>query len=148
MPEQFLTRLSASQARLGTSRMNHLQADVARRRVIADAYGDWLVRRGRSPAIEPPDQESAFLRYPLRVTDRAPFVAEAERSGIDLGDWFVSPVHPVLTGLDRWGYLDGSAPNAERACREVVNLPTHPSLGDKAVERVIAFLGRNVDLIV
>ncbi len=34
----------------------------------------------------------------------------AARAGIDLGDWFVSPVHPVTDRLDRWGYVTGSAP--------------------------------------
>jgi dTDP-4-amino-4,6-dideoxygalactose transaminase len=72
----------------------------------------------------------------------------AERAGVDLGDWFVSPIHPATDHLERWGYVAGCAPNAERACREIVNLPTVPALGDGSVDRVLSFLAEQVDLIV
>jgi dTDP-4-amino-4,6-dideoxygalactose transaminase len=147
MPARFLTGLSESQARLGSDRLSRLGGEVARRRNIAHAYSDWLIGNGRAAPVEPADQEHAFLRYPLRVTDRTRFMSEAEQAGIDLGDWFVSPVHPVLDRLDRWGYLAGTAPNAELACREIVNLPTDRTVGDNDVEQVIAFLGRHIDLI-
>ena len=74
--------------------------------------------------------------------------AAAEHAGIDLGDWFVSPVHPARERLERWGYLAGSAPNAERACREIVNLPTEPGQRDGDVDRVISLLADQLDLIV
>jgi perosamine synthetase len=147
MPEGFLTRLSDSQARLGSDRMGRLAADVERRRSIAHRYSHWLLAHGRTPAPEPAEMEHAFLRYPLRVSDRRQFRAAAERAGVDLGDWFVSPVYPAKNHLDRWGYIAGSAPFAERACREIVNLPTDPTLGDRHVERVVALLAERVDLI-
>lgn len=147
IPSRFLAKLSATQARLGTERLEHLPSEVARRRRIAHRYSEWLGQQGRTPAVEPADQEHAFLRYPLRVTDRQRFMSAAERAGIDLGDWFVSPVHPVSNELVRWGYLAGTAPNAERACREIVNLPTDPTLGDEDVEQVIGFMARYVGLI-
>jgi len=147
MPPRFLARLSETQARLGADRLSRLQDGVARRRRIAHTYSDWLIGNGRAAAVEPADQEHTFLRYPLRVTDKPRFMTAADRAGIDLGDWFVSPVHPVLGQLERWGYLAGTAPNAERACREIVNLPTDPTLGDNDVEQVIGFMGRHIDFI-
>ena len=147
MPEGFLARLSESQARLGADRLSRVQNEVERRRRIAHAYSDWLIGSGLSAAVEPADQEHTFLRYPLRVTDRPRFIASAEKAQVDLGDWFVSPIHPASDQLERWGYLAGTAPNAERACGEIVNLPTDPTLGDTDVERVIEFMERHADHI-
>jgi dTDP-4-amino-4,6-dideoxygalactose transaminase len=147
MPANFLTRLSESQARLGTGRLHRLHEAVGRRRQIAHAYSDWFIGNGRAAAVEPAEQEHAFLRYPLRVIDRRRFIAEAEQAGIDIGDWFVSPVHPVVDRLERWGYVAGTAPIAERACDEIVNLPTDPALGDNDVEQVITFLAAHEGLI-
>jgi perosamine synthetase len=143
MPDGFLTRLSGWQARLGSARLRCLSADVQRRRSIAQAYSAWLVGHGRTAAAEPAGSTHAFLRYPLRVNDRPAVIREAERALVDLGDWFVSPIHPVLDRLERWGYEPGLAPVAELACAEIVNLPTGPGLSDREVERVLRFLAEN-----
>jgi dTDP-4-amino-4,6-dideoxygalactose transaminase len=139
--------LSDSQARLGTDRLRRLPSDVQRRRAIAHRYSEALSAAGRTVAAEPPAAEHAFLRYPMRVADRGRFQSAAERAGIDVGDWFSSPVHPVTTQLRRWGYDAGSAPNAEQAWREIVNLPTDPKLRDHDVERVLSLLQESVDVI-
>lgn len=147
MPPGFVARLSTAQARLGSERIERLATVVAERRAIAHRYSAWLRERGLTVAAEPPDTEHAFLRYPLRVADRRRFRAAAVRSGVDLGDWFVSPIHPVTERLDRWAYTGGTAPVAEQACREIVNLPTDPDLGAEGVERVLAFLADQTPLI-
>ncbi len=147
MPDGFLAGLSERQAQLGSDRLAALPAAVSRRRWVAHRYSDWLVSTGRTAAFEPAGSVHAFLRYPVRVADRRRFAAAAAASGVDVGDWFVSPVHPVLDRLDRWGYVEGSAPNAERACRDIVNLPTDPSLSEAHVERVLALIGQHLDLI-
>lgn len=148
IPDGFLCRLSDAQARLGCERLARLRADVDRRRAVALRYSGWLTSNGRTAAAEPPYADHAFLRYPLRVEDRRAFHVAAERAGIDVGDWFVSPLHPVTDHLERWGYEAGSAPMAEGVCRQIVNLPTDPNLGDREVGRVLAFLDRTIDLII
>ncbi len=147
MPAGFLARLSESQAGLGSDRLATLSAQVAQRRLVAGQYSSWLAAHGRTAAAEPAYAEHAFLRYPLRTRDREGFRSAAELAGVDLGDWFVSPVHPVTEGLDRWGYLAGTAPAAEQACREIVNLPTDPALGPRGVEQVLSLLAAQVDLL-
>jgi dTDP-4-amino-4,6-dideoxygalactose transaminase len=71
----------------------------------------------------------------------------AEQAGIDLGDWFVSPLHPITAGLERWGYRAGTAPQAEAACAEIVNLPIDPHMTERDVDRVLDLLGTTLDLI-
>ncbi len=147
MPQGFLAGMSESQARLGSERLGRLPAEIERRRDIAHRYSSLLVDSGREAAAETAESSHAFLRYPLRVADRRRFLDAAEQAGIDLGDWFVSPVHPVVNRLDRWGYVAGSAPNGERACAEIVNLPTEPTMSDGHVDRVLAFLSAQSSLI-
>lgn len=148
MPRNFLMKLSNSQARTGVERLRRLPAEIERRRSIAHRYSELLFRAGRTAAAEPADAEHAFLRYPLRVVDRRRFSMSAEQAGVDVGDWFISPVHPVTSRLQRWGYVPGCAPNAEQACREIVNLPTEPSLQDGEVDRILSFLAKHLDQIV
>lgn len=148
MPRGFLARLSASQAQIGADRLLRLPMEVDRRRSIAHRYSDWLTTHGRTAAAEPDHAEHTFLRYPLRVADRPRFLALAERAGVDLGDWFISPVHPVTTHLERWGYSAGHTPIAERACREIVNLPIEPSLNDSDIDQILSFLSAHLDLVI
>lgn len=147
MPEGFVMRLSRSQAHDGLERIGRLATQVERRRTIAGRYSNWLSAHGRSFPAEPPGFVHAYLRYPLRVTNRPTFIGAAKRAGVDLGDWFVSPIHPVLEHLERWDYRPGTAPIADRTCAEIVNLPTNPSLPDQEVDRVITFLAQHVQSI-
>jgi dTDP-4-amino-4,6-dideoxygalactose transaminase len=147
MPAGFVARLSEAQARLGSRRLRALPAEIARRRAIAHRYSDWLLAAARTPAAEPPGIEHVFLRYPLLVDDRPRFVIAARQAGIDLGDWFVSPVHPVVNGLERWGYTSGRAPVAERVCAQIVNLPVDPGLDEADITRVLRFLERHAGQI-
>jgi hypothetical protein len=72
-----------------------------------------------------------MLRYAVRVPDKETFLAQAKRLHIPVGDWFVSPLHPVIRDLSQWGYQAGQCPLAEQACREVVNLPTDRPLSHR-----------------
>jgi dTDP-4-amino-4,6-dideoxygalactose transaminase len=145
MPDGFLAGISDWQARRGAERLQRLVDDVRRRRSIAGRYSAWLRDHDRTPAAEPTGVTHSFLRYPLRVRDKDTFVTAADRAGINLGDWFVSPLHPITTGLDRWGYVGGSAPVAEAACSEIVDLPTEPGLSDRDIDGVLRFLETTVD---
>jgi len=147
MPDGFFARLSPWQAQVGADRIARLAHDIGLRRATAGRYTAFLVGHDRTRAAEPTGSTHSFLRYPLRVKDRRAFVAAAERAGIDLGDWFVSPLYPITKGLDRWGFRAGTAPIAEAVCSEIVNLPTDPSLSERDVDRVLGFLGSRIEWI-
>ena len=71
-------------------------------------------------------------------------MALAEKSRVSLGEWFLTPLHPVKADLSAWGYEYGKYPVAEYLAAHVVNLPTTPS----DVGRVTGFLERNLDEVV
>jgi dTDP-4-amino-4,6-dideoxygalactose transaminase len=147
MPAEFVMRLSESQARLGSVRIQEIASVVDTRRAIARIYTDWLTAHSRTAVVELPRNVHSFLRYPIRVSDRTTFLKRSSSAGIDIGDWFVSPVHPVVDGLDRWAYHAGSAPEADLAAKEIVNLPTDMYPGSRSLGVVLRFLGDNVGLI-
>jgi len=76
----------------------------------------------------------------VRVADKEGAVAAAAGCGIELGTWFVSPLHNVMRGLEKYGYHWGMCPVAEKAAREVVNLPVHPRASARTVRRTVAFI--------
>jgi perosamine synthetase len=140
MPDAFVARMSGFQARLAAQRLATLGAKVRRRRAVAERYSAWLSANGGTPAHEPAPGEHAFLRYPLRVRERDAFVDEARRRGVDLGDWFHSPLYPITGDLGRWGYCWGTNPVAERVASEIVNLPTDVAPDGREVQAVKALL--------
>jgi dTDP-4-amino-4,6-dideoxygalactose transaminase len=147
MPAGFVTRMSAVQARLGRRRLPSLAQTVVARRTIAERYSEWLVGHGCTEACEPPSSTHAFLRYPIRVRERDAFLEAARRRGLDLGDWFHSPLYPLKGDLSRWLYRPGMAPVAERVTSEIVNLPTDVAPDGKAVRAIEALLEASVDRV-
>ena len=148
MPSNFLTRMSQLQADLGTRRLGALSGAVLRRRAVAERYSRWLRVRGRTAVHEPPDCTHAFLRYPLRVRGRDAFLDDARRRGLDLGDWFRSPLYPIRGELTRWGYRWGASPVAERVAAEIVNLPTDVTPDGHQLRAIEDLLEAWVDRIV
>ena len=97
--------------------------------------------------MQPEYADHLFLKYPILVSDRSLFMKLAETSKIRLGDWFISPLHPIVGDLSAWGYTFGSCPNAEFLADRVVNLPTDPDLSETELNGVIQLLKDRSDLI-
>ena len=147
MPDAFVTRLSAFQARLASRRLRTLDALVRRRRAVAGRYSEWLAARGKTAPAQPDSAGHAFLRYPILLWERDAFVEEADRRGVLLGDWFHSPLYPIQEDLGRWGYAEGSCPIAERVSAEIVNLPTDVDPRGREASAALELLEACVDRI-
>lgn len=90
----------------------------------------------------------ALLRVPLRVRDKQQVLLEARRQRLLLGDWYRTVVEPCrLSELEKVNYSLGNCPNAEAATREVINLPTYPTLKPFEVQRVINFITEHVTVL-
>jgi hypothetical protein len=79
----------------------------------------------------------------LIVKDRWTFLKLAEKDKIKLGDWFLSPIHPVENNFEQWGIIPHNYPCAYNISQRIVNLPTEINENGQ----VIAFLSRNITLI-
>lgn len=124
MPDDYRRKMSRLQAWLLKRRLPALPEKVEERRRIAARYDEVLEDIGLVPPSRPDYAYHSMLRYAFRVPDKRDFLRRARNAGIPVGDWFVSPLHPIEEDLDRWGYFEGACPSAEAACREVVNLFT------------------------
>lgn len=81
-----------------------------------------------------------FLRYTIK-TDRArELIAFSQKRGVFLGDWYWPVIAPSATDYQRIGYQPGSCPQAEKASRRSVNLPTHPNLTLQDAKKVVKIL--------
>ena len=134
-PEQYEERLAAAQAEIGLAQLARLDENLAHRRRVAAEYEAALEPLGFVAPAVADDAEPAWVRYPVRVADREAAIRALRRHTVP-GTWFTSvqeeAVRPTING-----YVAGTCPQAERAARELVNLPTHQRVGPKDVAAIV-----------
>jgi dTDP-4-amino-4,6-dideoxygalactose transaminase len=74
-------------------------------------------------------------------------VKAAQLRNIEIGDWFVSVLHPLTVPLSTAYYRDGDCPVGEEIARHLINLPTHSGMDEGKVLKVVDFLKRMRDEI-
>ncbi len=85
--------------------------------------------------------DPVLLRYPVRVSNKDWVLTQARRRWIELGDWYKHPVdQPEDSKADSFGYRMGMCPEGERAGREVVTLPMHERVTERAARNIVQFL--------
>ena len=142
MAEGFFKRMSDSQARSGISQLRKLDENLAHRRRMTRAYDELLQEHGW-PSPQLSDRlDPALSRYPVRVADKKRLLGAAWRHLLELGSWFESPIHPIETSMEAYGYEAGMCPEAERASLEVINLPVHPRTNETTARRTVAMITR------
>lgn len=140
MPAGFFKGMSLAQARSGLRQLAQIGPNLTHRRAMQGLYDRLLVERGWPLPQLPADIEPVLVRYPIRVADKTLALREAARHLVELGSWFESPLHPQETPLAQYDYQPGSCPEAERASREVINLPTHRRTNARTARRVVDFV--------
>ena len=134
-PGDYEQRLSNGQCAVALRQLRRLGTNLNHRRAISNEYRERLGGREFTAPRVPPKGEAAFVRYPVAVKDRAAAVRRLSPHAV-LGMWFTSVLEESVAP-EVAGYAAGSCPNAERAARDLVNLPTHlrVQLGD--VDRLV-----------
>lgn len=139
-----MTMIPPLQQRLARKKQR-LDAITAHSRQVTAQYQQGIrSKRVAHPSV-PVEGEAIFARYPLIVADKPALLAAARRANAELAEWYTTPVHP-LTGRDLAlvHYEAGSCPQAEQRCREVVTLPTHNTVTERDVKRIVRFLNHQV----
>lgn len=137
IPAGFLKKMAPIQMKKGISELKKLDAYVIHRKKIAKLYDSILSNLGINVY---PNPDHAYLKYPLLVKDRELFLKLAEKHSIELGDWFISPIHPIQNNYHLWQYEYGKFPNAEMISKHSVNLPTNSDINPKTIKRIQNFL--------
>ena len=143
MPIDYYKDISRVQINKGIKSLRNIFQLNELRKKDAFQYTKYLKSKNKNHVEENVFANHIFLKYPLLVKDRDVFFELAQKSNINLGDWFLSPLHPVRDELDQWGLIRNEYPVASSIAEKIVNLPTdipEPS-------EVIRFLEKNLDLI-
>lgn len=140
-PKDFFKSASAIQCANGLNGLKSLPKLLAERKQTAQWYTEFLRDHGKTYVSESLNSNHSFLRYAALVHDRDAFLRKAEAAKVEIGDWFLSPLHPITTDLSPWQLDVSQFPTAARITRQIVNLPTSPN----DFERVRDFLVTNLD---
>ena len=137
----FFKAMSTVQAKSGLRQLKKVERNIAHRKKMAHFYDELLAEKGwPTRQYDVSIMEPVMVRYPLRIAEKEQALAEAAKAGVELGSWFDSPLHQIETSLQAYDYEPGVCPQAEKAAREVVNLPLHPRAGEKTAKRTVEFI--------
>jgi dTDP-4-amino-4,6-dideoxygalactose transaminase len=115
--------------------------DAEFRRSKAATYAAALHQIGARTCKVSAGADPVFLRYPFLTAQKTRILEQAHKRNIELGDWFVSAVHPHSDSeCEELGYRQGMCPNAERAGKEILTLPIYDKVTDRESDRAIDFL--------
>jgi len=139
--DDFFKGIGAVQARSGLRQLQKIEQNIAHRIKTAQLYDQLLEDKGwKARAYNETIMQPVMVRYPLRIAEKTQALEQAAKAGIELGSWFECPLHPIETPLASYDYKPGTCPEAEKAARQVVNLPLHPRVSEKTAIKTIQFI--------
>jgi dTDP-4-amino-4,6-dideoxygalactose transaminase len=138
MPAGYLKRMGFSQQTGWTLGLNKIERLLAKRYQTAEFYDDFFKRKGIPVPLQPDYAKHGMLRYVIRVPDKERILQRARKRHIPIGDWFISPLHPVENDLEPWQYQKGQCPESEKACRETINLFTDHALSENQLNTLLS----------
>ena len=137
-PDMFPARMPETFAALALHQFGKLEKYNTHRREIAKIYFENI---GSAYATLPVRNEGAiYLRFNILHPHAKKVIMEAKGKHILLGDWYKNIIDPTGTDFNKMHYTPGSCPNAERAARESINLPTHINISSGDAATIIEFL--------
>lgn len=142
-PKGFEKGFSRTQSMRGIDELEKFEKVLEHRKRVADLYKKILLDIGIEPPYEPEYAVHTYLKFPILDRDRIRFFEQAEKEKIEIGDWFLSPIHPISKDFELWHYNWGENPIAEKISQHIVNLPTHPGIDEDYVDKISEFLKRN-----
>lgn len=122
MPNKYFKGFSQIQAKEGVAQLRRFGRILGERKGVAARYGNALEERGKRCVPRCLYGNHSFLRYPVWLKDKKRFFDSARKARVKVGDWFMSPLHPVVNNLERWGFNEAEYPVAVHAARHVANL--------------------------
>jgi perosamine synthetase len=143
-PKNYEKKMGWFQKNKAIKALSTLDSTLSKRKKNAAIITAWLKKNNKNHVKNEYCRDHSWLKYPIRVKDRALFFKIAESKRMPLGDWFVSPIHPVLSHYDTWCFDENECPNAVIAAKELVNLPTDLN----KIEPLILFLDDVKDHII
>lgn len=129
------SRLDEIQAAVLRAKLPHLDADNARRRVLAGLYAEGLPADRLDLPGDAPEGGRAWHLYVVRCRERDRLQSFLQEQGVGSLVHYPVPIHlqPAYRGAS-----SPALPETERAAKEVLSLPMYPELTEAEVRAVIA----------
>ncbi len=122
-------------ARLASIQIDHLQTNIATRQALANLYASELAGiPGIHFCTVPEGAEPAWIQFPIFVEQKEACYRFLLRSGVDLSWTFRYSCSESCRGQ--------TVPNADRAARMLLGLPTYPGLSPAAAQQICVLLRR------
>jgi dTDP-4-amino-4,6-dideoxygalactose transaminase len=132
------SRLDPIQAAILGVKLRSLEADNARRQVVADRYDTGLTGLPLALPARRPQATHVFHQYVIRLAERDALRADLQAAGIGSGIHYPVPVHQQPAYSSRLACGPSGLGVTERAAPQILSLPIYPQISDEAVDRVIA----------
>ncbi|MDR2427114.1 MAG: DegT/DnrJ/EryC1/StrS family aminotransferase [Endomicrobium sp.] len=132
-------RLTNLAAAIGIEQLKKLEKWTSKRIENAQKYNNSFKELDfiKTPFI-PKSSRHVFHQYTVRIKagERNKFMNYLKENGIGCGIYYDTVLYrqPYYKKL---GYKAGLCPQAEKATKEVVSLPVHPSLSDSDIDKII-----------
>ena len=143
IPINYLVSSSYVQAKFGLKELKRMHEKLSIRRKNGMIYNEWMKKNNKYFIDKKYLDNHSFLKYPIIVEDRDVFLSLAVKAKIQMGDWFISPLHPVKENLSQWHLEKKNYPNALKISQHILNLPTD----NKKVNLILDFLNKNKEQI-
>ncbi len=140
LPVEYAKKMSNWQKKRLDKNLKNIENIIKHRKYVSKKYEEELQKLGFSINSYSPEYDIIYLRYPLIVKNKKQILKDAIKNGIEIGDWFVSPLHPLTSNLEFAYYINGTCPVAESICENIINLPTHCKIKDKDISKIINFI--------
>lgn len=116
--------------------LQKLDKNMALRQAKARVYAQNIPSKYLQVNIISTIDRSACLRFPLLVPSSRKTLIKLSKHGYHLTDrWFDAPIAPKKYAA-LVEYESGSCPNAESVSAKMINLPTHPAISIKKINRL------------
>jgi perosamine synthetase len=134
-PPSYCRGCSSYDEALVLAQIDRLGANLRRRRHAADLYQAAVDDHPHLKVPKIPEQSSpAWIQFPVLCEDKVRFYRYMRKNHIDLS-WTYR--YSCAESYGRHGF-----PNALRAAKTVVGLPTYPGLSESEIERICSAAGR------
>lgn len=136
MPPDYLTAMTAVEARVGRAQVAKYRNIVEHRRAVADQYTRRLAETD-GLRIPTATAGATYSHYVVRTEDADFYLREALRRGVQLGTLIEYNVPDMLAYR---GYRFHDRGVARKFAGHVLNLPVHKSIDQRAIDRVVAIM--------
>jgi dTDP-4-amino-4,6-dideoxygalactose transaminase len=140
------SRLDEMQAAILRAKLAHLdEMNAARARLVA-RYVEVIPSNRLRPQKISDGVVTNWHVFELRFDgDRDGLVKHLEMRDIQSNVYYVVP-HHLQPALAHLGYANGSLPNTEKICKEVIALPLYPEMNESVVDVVVSAIRDFLDL--